>query len=102
MPPSFTKSRGLRSRGLADAHNDQTRHVEAGGRHQVERRSVLALEPVGCRRPRDQIAGGLERFARGGAEFQPLLAEQDENALAGVENGAKPSFRTPDMGADSS
>ena len=91
---------GLEVARLAHPHNDQTRHVEAGRRHQVERRSVLALESVGGRRPRDQVAGGIERLASGGPEFQPLLAEQDENALCGRRKRGKIELQDAGHGAD--
>src|SRR5262249_13806240 len=75
--------------GLADAHDDKTRQVEPGRRDEVERRTALALEAIGSRRSPHQIAGRPERAARGGAEFDPVLAEQDKNTLGGRGKGSK-------------
>src|SRR6516225_1945074 len=75
--------------GLADAHDDKTRQVEPGRRDEVERRGVLALEPIGRRRPPHQIAGRRQRAARGGPEFDPVLTEQDKNTLGGRAKGSK-------------
>ena len=72
---------GLEVLHLADADHDQAGHVEPAGRHDVEGRSVLALEPLGLRRPLDQIAGRLEHRAGGRPELEPVVAEHNENAL---------------------
>src|SRR5262249_22467977 len=55
----------------------------------VEHRPVLALEPIGRRRPPDQIAGRPKRAAGGGPEFDPFLTEQDKNTLGGRGKGGK-------------
>src|SRR5262249_58519768 len=75
--------------GLADADDDKTRRVEPGRRDEVEHQPVLALEPIGRRRPPDQIAGRPKRAARGGPEFDPFLTEQDKNTLGGRGKGGK-------------
>ncbi len=74
---------------LADPDHHEARHVEPERRHDVERRAVLALEPVGRRGPPDQIAGRLERPAGGGAELEPLLTEHNKNALGGRRKRCK-------------
>src|SRR5262249_50288426 len=66
---------------LADAKDDKTRRVEARRGNQVERRAVLAFEPLGRRRPLREITAWGEETARDRPEFEPLFAEQDKNAL---------------------
>src|SRR5262249_37220764 len=74
---------------LAAAHDDKTRRGEPARRDEVEHRPVLALEPIGRRRPPDQIAGRPKRAARGGPEFDPFLTEQDKNTLGRRGKGSK-------------
>src|SRR5262249_44512355 len=45
--------------------------------------------PIGGGRPHDELARRPERSARGGAKFDPFLAEQDENTLGGRGEGGK-------------
>jgi hypothetical protein len=75
--------------GLADPDDDEARHVEPGRRHDIQRRTVLALEPVGLGRPRDQIPGRLDRLARGGRELDSVFAEQHQNPLRGGRKRGK-------------
>ena len=72
--------------------------VEPGRRDEVERRPVLALEPVGGRRPGHQIAGRRDRAAGRAAEFEPLLAEHNKNALGGRGQGGKFKLRAAGHG----
>ena len=96
MPPSLTKSWALSSRALPTPDHDQARHVEARRRHDFQRRSALALEPVGGGGALHQIAGRRQRLAGRRPEFQPLLAEHDENALGG--SGQRGEFKLEDGG----
>ena len=88
-PPSLTKSCALRSRALPTPMTIRRDTVKARRRDDVERRAVFALEPVGGCRSRHQVAGRGESLAGRRAEFEPLLAEHDENALGGRAEGGK-------------
>ncbi len=88
-PAELDEILSLEVAGLADADDDKTRHIEPGRRDEIERRPALALEPIGCGRPHDEIARRRERTARGGSEFDPFLAEQDKNTLGGRGEGGK-------------
>ena len=88
-PAELDEILSLEVAALADADDDKTRHIEPGRRDEIERRPALALEPIGCGRPHDEITRRRERTARGGSEFDPFLAEQDKNTLGGRGEGGK-------------
>src|SRR5205814_2270045 len=69
--------------------DDEAGHVEPRGRHDVEGGPVLALETVSGGGAGDQIAGRGEEVPGSGTEFQPVLAEHDENALRRRDNRSK-------------
>src|SRR4029077_4755088 len=87
--PQFDEVARLEIARLADAHDEQARHLKARWRDEIERRAVFALEPVGARRSPHQVAGWGESAARHRAEFELFLAEQDKNALGGRAEGGK-------------
>ena len=97
MPPSLTKVFRLEIGDLADADDDQARQVKPGRRQDVERRTVLALEPLGRRRPGYQVARRRPAPCGLRAEFEPLFAEYNENAFGGAPNGANFSCNVADM-----
>src|SRR5262249_26449777 len=76
--------------------------VRARGGNQVERRAVLAFEPLGRRRPLREITAWGEETARDRPEFEPLFAEQDKNALRGCSEGHKFKLQAARHGAISS
>ena len=74
---------------LADADDEEARHLKPRWRDEVERRAVLALESVGTRRSLNQVAGWSERAPRRRTEFELVFAEQDKNAFGGRAEGGK-------------
>src|SRR6266851_1420548 len=64
---------------LATADHDQPGDRQVRRRHQVEAGSALALETVGAGGAGDQVRRRAEQAACIGPEFEPLVAEHDEN-----------------------
>ena len=88
-PPSLRKSFGLRSIVLPSADHDQPSGLEPRRHDQFQCRVFLAGKTLRLGRPRHQVSRRSEGLARGGAEFQPVVAEHHENALGGGSERAK-------------
>ena len=83
-PPSLTKSSALRSLGLADPDDDQARDLEAGRAPRCRGSTpFLPLNRSAAAARVDEIAGRGQQLAGRRAEFEPLLAEHNENTLGG-------------------
>jgi hypothetical protein len=74
---------GLEFSRFAGAQHHQPGHRQARRRHNVEGTAVLAGELLGPRRPLHQVASRTQRFAGRRPDFQPFLAEHNQNTLGG-------------------
>ena len=79
-PPNLRKSFSLMRGRLAGADDDQPLRLDSLRRRNVERRSALALELVGRRRPLDGVGSLAQRFPARCAEFQRIVTKHHENA----------------------
>ncbi len=100
MPPNFTKSWGLRSRGLPTPTMIKRDTSRPAGATRLSADPFLPLNrsAAAARVIRSPVGSSALRAAA--PNFSPSSQNRTRTPFAGVENGAKPSFRTPGMGAD--
>src|ERR1700724_3398285 len=72
---------------LAGPDHDEPRQLELRGRHDVERRAVLAVEAIRRRRPAHQIANRRQCALGCGAEFEVFPTEHNENTAQAAKGG---------------
>ena len=79
-PSEFEKILFLDLGRLADTDHDQALRLDSVRRRDIERRSALALELVGGRRPLDGVGRRPQRLPRRLAKLQCVIAKHHENA----------------------